>query len=93
MYLCVYPPLQMKIPFSYPYGFKLFKFAIFNSLKLCIKYKLIDYIVNNIQLTQNLTYVLWVYRICNSTVRCSKYVVKFILLSKVIALDYNQFCS
>ena len=28
------------------------------SLKLCIKYKLIDHIVNNVQLTQNLTCVL-----------------------------------
>ena len=32
--------------------------ASFCSLKLYIKYKLIDYIVNNILLTQNLTYVL-----------------------------------
>ena len=30
---------------------------------------------------------------CNSTVRFSKYVVIFILLSKVVSLDYNQFCS
>ena len=32
--------------------------CIFFSLKLCIKYKLINHIVNNIWLTQNLTYVL-----------------------------------
>ena len=30
----------------------------FCSLKLCIKYKFIDYIVNNIRLTQNLTCIL-----------------------------------
>ena len=30
----------------------------FGSLKLCKKYKHIDHIVNNIRLTQNLTYVL-----------------------------------
>ena len=30
----------------------------FCSLKLCIEYKLINYIVNNIQLTQNLICVL-----------------------------------
>ena len=30
----------------------------FCSLKLCIKYKLINHIINNIRLTQNLTRVL-----------------------------------
>ena len=37
---------------------KFFKLQVFYNLKLYIKYKLIDHIVNNIQLTQNLTYVL-----------------------------------
>ena len=50
-----------------------------------LKYKLIDNIINNIWLTQNLTYVLRVLRTCNSTVRFSKYVVMFILLNKVVA--------
>ena len=67
--------------------------ASFCSLKLCIKYKLVGYIVNNIQLTQNLTCILRAYRICNLTIIFSKYVVKFILFCKVIALGYNQFCS
>ena len=63
------------------------KLQSFYSLKFWIKYKLIDYIVNDIRLTQNLTYV------CNSKVKFSKYVVIFILLSKVVALGYNQFCK
>ena len=54
----------------------------FCNLKLYIKYKLINHIVNNIRLTQNLTCALRVYRICNSMVRFTKYVVMFILLSK-----------
>ena len=37
---------------------KFFKIASFYILKLCIKYKFIDHIVNNIWLTQNLTCVL-----------------------------------
>ena len=37
---------------------KLFKLQFFCNLKLCIKYELINHLVNNIQLTQNLTYVL-----------------------------------
>ena len=60
----------------------------FCSLKSCIENKFIDHIVNNIQLTQNLTCVL---RAWNSTVRFSKYVLIFILLCKVVALGYNQF--
>ena len=36
---------------------KFLNYKFFN-LKLCIKYKFIDHIVNNILLTQNLTYVL-----------------------------------
>ena len=54
---------------------------------------LIDHIVNNILLKQNLACVLRAYRTCNLTVRLSKYVAIFILLSKVIALSYNQFFS
>ena len=42
--------------------------------------------VNNILLTQNLTCVL----IRNLTVRFLKYIIIFILLSKVVA--YDQFC-
>ena len=49
--------------------------------------------VNNIQLTQNLACVLRDCRICNSTIRFLKYVVTFILLSKVVVLGYNQFCN
>ena len=63
----------------------------FCSLKSCIENKFIDHIVNNIQLTQNLTCVLRVWRTWNSTVRVSKYVLIFILLSMVVALGYNQF--
>ena len=38
---------------------KFFKLQVFvRSLKLCVENKLIDHIVNNIQLTQNLTRVL-----------------------------------
>ena len=61
----------------------------FCSLKLCIKYKLIYHIVNNIWLIQNLIYVLRVQKTCNSTIRFLKYVVIFILLSKIVALGYN----
>ena len=57
------------------------------------KYKHIDHIVNNIQLIQNLTYVLKVKKKCNLTIRFSKYLVMFILLSKVVTLNYNQFCN
>ena len=60
------------------------KFLYFKSMH---KYKLIDYIVNNIQLIQNLTCVLRAQRKYNLTVRFSKYVVMFILLSKVITRD------
>ena len=56
----------------------------FCNLKLCIKYKLIDHIINNIRLTHNLTCVLRVQKTYNSTVRFSKYVVMFILFSKPI---------
>ena len=64
---------------------KFFLIVNFCSLKLCLKYKLIDHIVNNIRLTQNLTYVLRVW-ICNSTVRFSKYVVMFILGEKTLLI-------
>ena len=57
--------------------------------KLCIIYKLIDYIISNIWLIQNLACVLRACSTCNSTVRFSKYVVMFILLSKVVVLSYN----
>jgi len=55
------------------------------------KNKFIEQIVNNIQLTQNLTCVL---RIYNSMVRFSKYVVMLIFfsLSSSIWL-YNKICS
>jgi len=58
-----------------------------------MKYKLIDRIVNNIQLTQNLRCILRMKQTCNSTVRFFKYVVIFILLSKIVALGYNKFCN
>ena len=61
----------------------------FYSLKLWIKYKLINHIVNNIRLTQNLTCILRTCWTCNLMVRFSKYVVTFILLSKVVTLSYN----
>ena len=67
--------------------------ASFCSLTLCTKYKLIDHIVNNIQLTQNLTCVFRTKRICNSMVKISKYVVMFNLLSKVVVLGYNKICN
>ena len=54
---------------------------------------LIDHLVDNIRLTQNLTYVLRVYITYNSTIRFLKYVIMFILLIKVIALGYNKFCN
>ena len=47
--------------------------------------------VNNIQLTQNLTCVLRGQRACNSMIKFSKYIVMFILLSKTIVLGYNQY--
>ena len=68
-----------------------FLIASFCSLKLCIKYKFIDHIINNIRLTQNLTCVLKAYRTCNSTVKFSKYVLMLMIFSKVVVLDYNQF--
>ena len=52
-------------------------------------YKFVDHIINNIWLTQNLTCILRAQRTCNSMVRFSKYVVIFILLSKVVTLGYN----
>ena len=30
---------------------------------------------------------------CNPTIRFSKYLVRFIFLVKVLAIDYNQVCS
>ena len=50
-----------------------------------MKYKIIDYIVNNIWLTQKLTCVLRAKRTCNSTIRFLKYAVIFILLSEFVA--------
>ena len=32
-------------------------------------------------------------RVCGGTVKFSKHVVMFIVLSKIITLSYNQFCS
>ena len=45
--------------------------------------------MNNICLTENLTYVLSAYRTCNLTVRFLKYIVIFILLNKIIVLDHS----
>ena len=50
------------------------------------KNKLIDHIENKIQLTQNLTCILRVWRIYNPIVRFLKYIELFILLSKVVVL-------
>ena len=58
------------------------------NLKLCIKYKFIDHIINNIWLIQNLTCVLSAKNM-NLTVRFLKYIEVFILLYKVMALNYN----
>ena len=63
----------------------------FFGLKLCIIYNLIDNMLNNIWLTQNLTCVLKACRTCNLTIKSSKYVITFILLSKIVVLDYNKF--
>ena len=49
--------------------------------------------VDNIWLTQNLIYVLRVQRTCNSTIRFSKYVIIFILLSKVVTLGWANFVT
>ena len=58
---------------------------------MCIKYKFIHHIENNIRLTQNLTHVLRAWRTCNLIVRFSKYVVMFILLSNfVLKLNTNK---
>ena len=65
----------------------------FYSLKLCIKYNHIDHIVNNTVLAQNLTWVLRTQRTYNPTVRFSKYIKMLTILSNVIALGDNQFCS
>ena len=56
----------------------------FCNLKLYIKYKLIDHIINNILLTQNLTCVLRTQRTCNSMIR---------LLSKVVVLSITNFVT
>ena len=45
----------------------------FCSLKYCIKYEFIDRIVNNIWSVTKLACMLKIYRICNPTVRFSKY--------------------
>ena len=58
---------------------------------MCIKYKFIHHIVNNIRLTQNLTHVLRAWRTRNLIVWFSKYVVMFILLSNfVLKLNTNK---
>ena len=59
------------------------------NLKLCIKYNLINHMVNNIWLSQNLIYVLRALGKCNSTIRFSKYIIMLIILSKVVTLGYN----
>ena len=51
-----------------------------------------DHIINNIQLSQNLTCVKNIKNIL-SMVRFSKYVVKLIFLMEVVALVYNQVWS
>ena len=46
-----------------------------------------DYIVNNIQLSQNLTYILKAQRTYNLIVRFSKYVVILMILSKIYSFN------
>ena len=58
-------------------------------LKLYIKYKHVDYIINNIQLIQNLICILKAYSTCNPIVKILKYVVMLIILSKVVTIGYN----
>ena len=41
----------------------------FFSLKLCIKYKFINHVINNIWLIQNLTYLLRAKRACNLSIQ------------------------
>ena len=49
-----------------------------------------DHIVNNIQLSQNLTYILKAQRTYNLMVRFSKYVVILMILSKVYSLNLQS---
>ena len=58
----------------------------FYSLKQCIKDKFINWMVNNIQLTWKLVWVLITYRTCNSTMEFSKYELYNKLLDNVILL-------
>ena len=61
----------------------------FCSLKLFMKNKFMDQIVNNIHLVWNLTCVLKKKKNMHSMVTFSKYVVLLIFLVKVVVLDYN----
>ena len=54
-------------------------------------HNLIDHIRNYIWFIENLTYVLKVQRTCNSSIRFSKYIIMFILLSKVVANFVTKF--
>ena len=46
-------------------------------------------IINNIQLTQNLTLLLRTQRIYNSTVKFSNYIVMLIILVRIVVINYN----
>ena len=50
-------------------------------------------IVNNIQLTRNLTYMLKILRTSNQTVIFLKYVVILIFLMGFVIISYNQVCN
>ena len=54
-------------------------------------HNLIDHIRNYIWFIENLTCVLKVQRTCNSSIRFSKYIIIFILLSKVVANFVTKF--
>ena len=58
----------------------------FCSLKLCIKYKFMDRMVNCVQLVWKLACMLKTYKTCNSTVGFSKYKFYNKLLGGVILL-------
>ena len=58
----------------------------FCNLKWCIKYEFIDQMVNYIQLTWKLVYMLRIYRTCNPTVEFLKYAFNNKLLNVVILL-------
>ena len=68
---------------------KCLNFEFLYSLKLYMKNKFMDWIINNILLKWNLTRVLRIYRKYYSTDRFSKYIVILIFLLRVIALGYN----